>query len=285
MKSKLSIAQFILATVITLTCLSSTAQPYSNSGDHSVCQFTTEPYGVEFTANTTYQWSIIPSGGANGTINAGATGNLITVYWETPGTCELQLIETNTNSCSVLVTISITVNPAPVLVITHPEAVCQPSTVDITAPEITAGSTLPAGTVLTYWADAEATIALSNPSAIAISGTYYIKAATTEGCAHIQAVTVIVNPTPAPVISGADMVCAGDVQVYSVVLSAGNVYEWMVTGGTIATGQGTGQISVTWTNAGSGTVSLTETAGECSATASLDVTVNQLPATITIFHN
>lgn len=285
MKSKLSLVQFILATIITLTCLSSVAQPYSNSGDHSVCQFKTEPYGVEFTANTTYQWSIIPSGGGNGTITTGATDNLITVYWETPGTCELQLIETNSNLCSVLVTISITVNPAPVLVITHPEAVCQPATVDITAPEITAGSTLPAGTELTYWTDPEATIALSNPSAVTASGTYYIKAATTEGCADIQPVNVIVNPTPAPVIAGADMACANDVEVYSVALSAGNVYEWIVTGGTIVTGQGTSQISVTWTNAGNGTVSLTETAGECSASASLDITVNPLPATITIFHN
>jgi hypothetical protein len=62
---------------------------------------------------------------------------------------------------------------------------------------VTAGSTLPAGTVLTYWTDAGATNALGSPAAVTVSGTYYIKAATVAGCSDIEPVTVLINPLPA----------------------------------------------------------------------------------------
>jgi hypothetical protein len=46
---------------------------------------------------------------------------------------------------------------------------------------------------LTYWTNASATTALTTPSAIGTSGTYYIKAVNTSGCATIQPVVVTIN--------------------------------------------------------------------------------------------
>lgn len=88
--------------------------------------------------------------------------------------------------------VAITILANPTVVITNPAAVCSPSKVDITLPAVTAGST--PGLTYTYFTDAAGTTVLSNPSAIALGGTYYIKA-TNPGtsCYEIKPVTVTIN--------------------------------------------------------------------------------------------
>ena len=86
---------------------------------------------------------------------------------------------------------TVTINSTPYLVITNPSAVCSPSIVDLTAEGITTGSTL-AGGVLSYWEDADTTMALIDPTKVG-AGIYYIKASTAEGCFDIEPVTVTVN--------------------------------------------------------------------------------------------
>ncbi|UMB53477.1 choice-of-anchor L domain-containing protein [Lutibacter sp. A64] len=75
--------------------------------------------------------------------------------------------------------------------ITNPEAVCFGETVDITASEITAGSTLSGP--YTYWEDEDATIPYNTPTT-ATDGTYYIKAIDgNSGCVIVKPVVVTVN--------------------------------------------------------------------------------------------
>ncbi|MBT5932344.1 MAG: hypothetical protein HOH34_03300, partial [Flavobacteriales bacterium] len=81
---------------------------------------------------------------------------------------------------------------APVLVINDPAARCDPGSVDLTDPSITAGST-GSGT-LTYWQDAGASNPLTSPNSVATTGTYFIQS--DNGCIDIQAVNVIINPRP-----------------------------------------------------------------------------------------
>jgi hypothetical protein len=87
--------------------------------------------------------------------------------------------------------------PTPILVITNPVAVCSPLTVDLTAPAVTAGSTL-YGATLNYYTNSEGTITLANPNAVT-AGTYYIKALTSAGCSAIKSVVVMIEVCGGPV--------------------------------------------------------------------------------------
>jgi uncharacterized repeat protein (TIGR01451 family)/gliding motility-associated-like protein len=134
---------------------------------------------------------------------------------------------------------SVAINPKtlPTLVITNPAAVCSPSTADLTASSVTAGSS--ANLTLSYWTNAAATISYTTPGT-ATAGTYYIKAVSSEGCEVIKQIVVTVDsPSNTPTIS----VVSGSVSCStgSVVLkSSGNSgsYLW-------STGETTREITVT----------------------------------------
>jgi hypothetical protein len=170
----------------------------------------------------------------------------------------------------------------PVVVVTSSSAA-----IDITAAAVTAGSTT--GLTLTYWTNAAATIPFATPTT-ATAGTYYIKGTNTGGCADIKPVVVTINSVPAPAIAGPTPVCVsvtGTTSAYSTPAIAGHTYNWTVTGGTIATGQGTSSITVTWITAGAGSVSVAQTitASGCTGNNVLTVTVNPKPVTSLITHN
>lgn len=81
----------------------------------------------------------------------------------------------------------------PELVITDPAPVCFPSTVDLTAPEIKAGSSN--GLIYTYWTDELAAIAVETPGSVS-DGIYYIKGTSASGLFDIKPVKVTVKQLP-----------------------------------------------------------------------------------------
>lgn len=232
-------------------------------------------------------------------VTAGSSAGLTLTYWTdaaatvpyatpTTATAGTYYIKgTLAGGCFDIQPVTVTTAPTPTVVITNPAPVCAPNTVDLTAAAVTAGST--AGLTFTYWTDAAATIPYATPAA-ATAGTYYIKGTTAGGCFTIQPVVVTVNPLPTPSVTGPSPVCvsvAGNTSTYSTTNVAGHTYNWVVTGGTIVSGQGTNSITVSWTTAGAGTVAVTETitASGCSAANTLNVTVTPKPVTSAITHN
>jgi len=232
-------------------------------------------------------------------VTAGSTAGLVFTYWTdaaatipyaTPATATAGTYYIKGSlgaGCFDVKPVVVTSAPTPTVVITNPAPVCAPATVNITVPAVTAGST--AGLVFTYWTDAAATIPYTTPTA-ATAGTYYIKGTGAGGCADIKPVLVTVNLLPTPSVTGPSPVCvsvAGTTSTYSTPNVAGHTYNWTVTGGNIVTGQGTNTITVTWTTAGPGTVSVTQTitASGCSGNNVLNVTVNPKPVTSPITHN
>ena len=110
--------------------------------------------------------------------------------------------------CSIVKAVKVTINPQPILVITDPPAECFPNTVDLTLVSILTGSTVPAGSVYTYWTDATATLPVSNATAIAASGIYYIRAVAPGGCpSDVVPVNVTIHPQPKLVIANPDPIC------------------------------------------------------------------------------
>ena len=105
--------------------------------------------------------------------------------------------------------------------------------------------------------------------------------ATNEPCATVSNdLTLVINRLPAPVISGASVVCEHDEGVmYSTIQNEGHLYLWEVTGGTIQQSNDSSRIVVSWKDAGQGLVTLTETiaATGCHKTVTFPVTINPLP--------
>ncbi|RKR10332.1 gliding motility-associated-like protein [Flavobacterium sp. 90] len=98
-----------------------------------------------------------------------------------------------------------------VLKIDNPEAICSGNTVNLSSTvntESTPG-------ILTYWTDAVATIPLTNSTAVAVSGTYYIKNTSAQGCETIKPVVVRVNPKPETIITK-ENICFGESFPWSV---------------------------------------------------------------------
>lgn len=232
-------------------------------------------------------------------VTTGSTAGLTFTYWTdatattpyatpTAATAGTYFIKgTKAAGCFDIKSVVVTVNAAPTLVIANPAAVCAPATVDLTAAAITTGST--PGLTYTYWTDAAATIPYATP-ATATTGTYYIKGTSASGCYDIKAVVVTVNPLPTPAITGPDPVCIsvnGATSIYTTANVTGHTYNWVVTGGTIVSGQGTNSITVSWTTAGAGTVTVTETitATGCAANVVKNIVVNAKPVTSPITHN
>ena len=140
-------------------------------------------------------------------ITAGSSGSGTLSYWSdvavtssliNPSSISVSgtfYIKSSDANCYDLKPVVVTINPAPVLTITNPSPVTSPTTVDITAPSITTGST--GNGTLTYWINPDASVPLTNPTVLSMSGTYYIKSVL-GNCSDTNFVTVTIDKVSSP---------------------------------------------------------------------------------------
>jgi len=104
----------------------------------------------------------------------------------------------------------------------------------------------------------------------------------------VTSATVTVLAAPSPVITGKASVSQNEIGVqYNVVSFSGHTYNWVVTGATSFTGQGTNQITVNWGAGAAGNVSVTETltVTGCSSTDNQNIVINIAPTPVVAGNN
>lgn len=113
-------------------------------------------------------------------------------------TGKYRIVITNLYGCTDEKEIDVVVHPIAKLVINHPKRTLEPYTVDITKPEVIAGSR--DYEKVEYFEDKELSIKIANPSKIAKSGTYYIVLYNKFGCYVSGAVIVDIGKKPAAIL-------------------------------------------------------------------------------------
>jgi hypothetical protein len=241
------------------------------TGDVSVCGIpsTGHVYSTE-AGMVNYAWTV----STGGIITSGGTSNdyTVTVDWTIPGAKTVTVVYNNGGGCSPLnpTVKSISVEATPVPVISGPALICGiPSAGNVytTATGMSGYTwTVSAGGTITSGAG---TNAISVDWTMAGVQTVTVNYITPIGCIPVEATSYNVNIHPFAVasITGTESICG--------VPSTGNIYSsdpglsgyiWTVSaGGAITAGAGTSAITVTWSNAGDKTVTLSYTdANGCS---------------------
>jgi hypothetical protein len=116
--------------------------------------------------------------------------------------------------------------------------------------------------------------------------TLIVKEINSSGC-YEDTLYINSSPSPTPVISGDTTgFCEVPVatEVYSTPNVPGHTYSWSITGGTIQSGSNNHNVTVKWTVAGTGVISVTEGNASCSKTVSKNVAVSPKPVTSNITH-
>jgi hypothetical protein len=184
---------------------------------------------------------------------------------------------TTDDGCSDTAAIYVTINPLPTLIVVNPDTVCAPEKVSITNTWTDTNNT---DVVASYWLDQQNTVEVEDPESINESGTFFIKATSSEGCFDVEPVSVLINPSPKLEVTDPTAVCSPstiDITNSWQEIANQNVSEadyWL---DAIATDTLSDPTEVT--SSGTYFIRLTSDLG-CSDIAPVNVTIYQTPALI-----
>lgn len=252
------------------------------TGDANTCTGDEVTYSTPDVPGSTYAWSL-PSLG--GTFTSGTTSHTVTVEWMLTGARTIQVVETNGN-CTATATLTVNVGKTPTSTAIARITPAGNVAVACVNQTITYGTTNTGNDFL--WTVSGGSIIGSNTSyqvtvewTTVGSHTITLKeTATGTDCSTTVTQVVNVEDQPVPNISGATPVCTGDIKTYSVTAVPGHTYAWSISGGgNIMSSATSSSVDVEWTTAGTWTVDIVQSnaTGNCTATSSLTVVVNQTP--------
>ena len=271
------------ATVIVASCALPTQPSVISLTSGNQCSGSSATYSVTNVSGVNYTWTL----NAGGTITS--TGNSATVVWSTNGgpyTISVTPSSGCGNGTSRQLSVTVGAPPALPSIIGGSTTVCTnvstPYSVTNVAGVTYTWSTGGGGTITgsgnainVTWTSAGAKTLTVTPSTACGNGT-----------PRTLAVTVNTVPSQPSVIAGSTSVATGSSNQFSVTNEAGVTYAWNAgTGGTV-TGSGN-SVSITWSSAGSKTITLTPSNGCGNGTTRTltvtvgDCTVPSQPSTIT----
>jgi len=256
------------------------------AGPATACQGSATNVYTTQTGMTGYTWSV----SAGGSITAGAGTANVTVKWNTAGNQSVSVTYTNANGCAAATPAiyPVIVNTSPVPTITGATNLCVNSGYNAysTEPNLSGytWTVSPGGSIFSGGGTNQILVSWNQ------AGNQFVTVNYTgpNGC---QAGTptqlnVTINPLPgnAGAVTGSATVCAGAQGIaYSTsTITNATSYVWnLPSGATIATGEGTANITVNYaTDASSGNITVhgNNLCGNGAPSAGFAVTVNPLPA-------
>ncbi|HVZ39925.1 MAG TPA: SBBP repeat-containing protein [Candidatus Kapabacteria bacterium] len=244
-------------TVVTVTIGSSLKPVITASRSLKLC--TGDSVTLDAGPYASYAWS---TGASTRTITVGAAGRYAVSV-------------ADANGCSGLsdsVTVTTNTPPAPVIVPPNGGIFCAGDSIVLDAG---------AGYAKYLWSNGYT----SQRITVRTSGTFTVTVIDAGGCTGTSPeVTVTATPERPPIINGPVQVCRNSTITYSTPVTGGSTYQWGVTGGLLASGQGTASIQVQWGGAGAGRIDLVETTslGCTGASPGLEVSIgDHLVPTVT----
>ncbi|MCX6305181.1 MAG: hypothetical protein NT040_09440 [Bacteroidetes bacterium] len=266
------------------------------SGTTTLCLNASQP-NITFTgagASAPYTFTYTINGGASQNVTT-ISGNsvLVPASTSTAGTFVYTLVSVSSaTGCSQLQTGSatITIRPDMTIMDDAPSQLCQYNLQSVTA-NVSGGSgnysyswqvvTPGASSLFVPGSTTNNYIWITSYSLS--PGTYNYQLTITDidwGCQKVKNYSVVIQTNLSPNwILHPSQTCVGAAGMnYSVQNLSGTTYTWVVTGGTISSGQGTSQISVNWGFVpGSGDVTVTAVFGSCTQIISQSVTITAIP--------
>jgi hypothetical protein len=250
------------------------AAPAAVAGSAAICQGQTLTYTATTVADaTSYIWTVPPGV----IINTGQNTQTINVTWNSASggnvcAAASNLCGTSTPTC-LTVTVSPTVTPTQPLGIA---SVCANTTETYTIPPV-------AGATNYTWSISGGGIITSGQGTTAIvvswgstSGSVCVNA--TSSCGDSPDVCLPVTVTsipPTPVVTGNLNSCPGFNAAYSVPIVPGaTTYNWQVTNGSVALGQGTNNIQASWNSGVTSGVVCVNAANVCGNSPDTCLTVS-----------
>lgn len=242
------------------------------TGIFSVCENKRYIYSFNRTASSTYQWVVI-----GGALESPDTAGSITVKWGPQGTGSVSLKQTNQFGCDSTITKTVTIKKTPVPQINGDTLVCSDK-FEVYTTSSTPGSTylwsVVGGNIIGSATQINLSVQWITPG----TGKVQLKETNSSGCDSIRFLTVSIDSTPVPAISGNVNVCENKFAIYTAQNKPGHTYQWTVSGGVITDSSLKYAISVKWGIQGAGSVTLIQrNASGCDSVSSITITINPTP--------
>ncbi len=267
------------ATVVVTEVVSSLTPPTSIVGQNPICSGINTAYSTPAVVGaTSYTWTFPPGV----VINSGGTTNIVNVTWNNTTGGNVCVVASNNCGSTAPFCIPVTVNPA--VTATQPQgsaAVCGNTNATYSIPAnpnansynwIVTGGTISSG---------QGTNSINVLWGTGATGNVCVNVVGPCGPSPNVCLPVQISNVPAmPFVAGSGVACASGTGTYNVTpVNGATSYNWVVTNGTITSGNNTATVQVTW-NAGATSGSVCASAvNACGASTQncFNVTLNAAP--------